>query len=81
MPHVEVLGRDECSLCTKVEAVVHRAAEAGLCTWEKVDVDRDKALLVRYGVDVPVVRIDGEVRFRHFLSGKVLREALREATC
>ena len=80
-PHVKVLGRRECCLCEPVRAVVQQAADQGLCTWEPVDVDRDKALLVRYGMDVPVVLVNGTERFRHRLEFGDLQKALGEAVC
>ena len=80
-PHVEVLGRRQCGLCDEAKAVVRRAAESGLCTWESVDVDCDKALLVKYGLDVPVIRVDGKVRFMHHLNEEAFGEVLLNSSC
>ncbi len=66
--HLQLMSRRQCCLCDDAKRVVKQAAEQGLCTWEVVDVDCDKALLVRYGNDVPVLLIDGEKRFQHCVS-------------
>jgi len=75
-PHIQVLSRRHCCLCDDAMAVVTAAAEQGLCTWETVHVDHDKALLVRYGMDVPVLLVDGRELFRHRVSADDLHASL-----
>ncbi|MDX8401482.1 MAG: glutaredoxin family protein [Mariprofundaceae bacterium] len=75
-PLVQVMSRRDCCLCEDAKAVVREARDAGLCRMEVVDVDRDKALLVRYGLDVPVILIDGEEHARHRLDPVAFRHAL-----
>lgn len=67
-PHFQLLSRNGCCLCEDAKAAVDTLAGRGQCTWDLVDVDRDKALLVRYGLDVPVLLADGEVVGRHHIS-------------
>ncbi|HXH72912.1 MAG TPA: glutaredoxin family protein [Mariprofundaceae bacterium] len=76
LPHVQVMSRRECCLCEDAKEIVAAQAESGLCTWEVIDVDRDKALLVRYGMDVPVLLIDGRQAFMHRVAADELRSAL-----
>jgi len=78
---VQVMSRHDCGLCEHAVMVVKQAAEQGLCTWESIDVDRDKSLLVRYGMDVPVVLVNGELRFRHRLESGALMAELGGVTC
>ena len=77
MPHVQLMSRRGCCLCDAAKKVVAAAAADGLCSWETVDVDTDKALLLRYGHDVPVLLMNGEERFRHRIEAADLRAALR----
>ncbi|MFQ5344831.1 MAG: glutaredoxin family protein [Mariprofundus sp.] len=78
-PHIQLLSRRNCCLCEDAKAVVAAAAEQGLCSWETVNVDHDKALLVRYGLDVPVLLDnDGKELFRHRVSEDALQKALAE---
>lgn len=81
MPHVQLMSRKECCLCDVAKEVVVEAAARGLCTWETVNVDTDKALLVKYGMDVPVILINGEKRFMHRVSAEELLPALEAAVC
>lgn len=80
-PHVKVMSRHECGLCEAAKTVVRQAASQGLCTWECVDVDRDKALLARYGMDVPVVLVNDAECFRHRLEANALNMVLEACEC
>jgi len=73
------MSRRQCCLCDDAKDVVALQAEAGRCTWEVVDVDQDKGLLVKYGMDVPVVLIDGRQAFKHQLSAAELQSELVQA--
>ncbi|MDQ7010446.1 MAG: glutaredoxin family protein [Mariprofundaceae bacterium] len=80
LPHVQIMSRSQCCLCDDAKAVVSRLAEQpGMCTWEVVRIDADAGLMRRYGLDVPVILIDGVVTFRHRVSPEALAQALREA--
>jgi len=79
-PHIQLLSRRNCCLCEDAKAVVAAAAEQGLCSWETVNVDHDKALLVRYGLDVPVLLVDGIELFRHRVSANDLQASLTALT-
>jgi len=81
MAHVQLMSRRQCCLCDDAKQVVADVAGQGLCTWETVDVDTDKALLVRYGKDVPVLLIDGEKSFEHRVTHEALQRALEVAAC
>jgi glutaredoxin len=75
------MSRRQCCLCDDAKLIVAVAAEQGLCTWETVDVDTDKALLVKYGNDVPVIMINGKKSFEHRVSAEDLRSALEGVLC
>ncbi|MDX8391742.1 MAG: glutaredoxin family protein [Mariprofundaceae bacterium] len=79
--HLQLMSRRQCCLCEDAKKTVAQAAERGLCTWEVIDVDRDKGLLVRYGNDVPVVLINGEKVFQHRISSAELYQALERESC
>lgn len=48
---------------------------------QTLNVDTDKALLARYGNDVPVLLIDGEKRLQHRFTAEELRRTLEAAAC
>jgi len=79
-PHIQLLSRRNCCLCEDAKAVVAAAAEQGLCSWETINVDRDKALLVRYGLDVPVLLADGRELFKHRVTEDALLSSLADLT-
>jgi len=76
LPHIHLLSRHRCGLCDEARVVLEAVAEQGLCTWEMVNVDADKALLVRYGMDVPVLLVDDVELFRHRVNVQGLTDAL-----
>lgn len=45
-----------------------------------LDVDADSALIAAYGLEVPVVMVDGRVRFRGAVNRVLLRRLLRAAS-
>lgn len=76
-PEVVVYTRERCGLCRTAEAVVAREARGA--SIRHVDIDADDALVVRYGIRVPVVTVDGvEVAEAEVPPGRV-RAAVRAA--
>lgn len=59
-----IYTREQCGCCRKaIELVESRRRRLGFAL-ELVDVDTDPALAERYGHTVPVVLVDGKVRFK-----------------
>ncbi|MFQ5581420.1 MAG: glutaredoxin family protein [Mariprofundaceae bacterium] len=80
LPHVQIMSRSQCCLCDDAKAVVSKLAEQqGTYTWEEVNIDGDTDLMRRYGMDVPVLLIDGVVSFKHRVTVSGLTRALHEA--
>jgi len=77
-PHIQLLSRQNCCLCEDAKLVVSSLEQQGLCSWETVNVDHDKALLIRYGMDVPVLLMDGKELFRHRVTEDALKSILVE---
>lgn len=78
IPHIRLMTRRECCLCDEAKAVLEAAAAEGHCSWEPVDVDCDKSLLVRFGLDVPVLMLEQDVIFKHRVSRDELISLLRK---
>ncbi|NGP52817.1 glutaredoxin family protein [Thioalkalivibrio sp. XN8] len=70
-----IYTRRDCSLCEQMEAAVREVAGAG-AEVALVDIDDSPALSARFGRDVPVLCLDGEVVCKHFLDPERLRAAL-----
>jgi len=75
-PHIQLLSRRDCRQCEDAKGVIATVAEQGLCSWEMAKLDHDKTLLVRYGLDVPVLLVDGRVLFKHRVSPTDLQTSL-----
>jgi len=56
-----IYSRPGCHLCDEMKAVVERVARsaAGPLTIEAIDISTDPALEARYGVEIPVLMVDG----------------------
>ena len=70
---VVLYTRDGCHLCDDAKQLLE---QHGLSPVE-VDIDDDPALLTEYNECVPVVKIDGKVRFRGKISPILLERLLR----
>jgi glutaredoxin len=78
LTHVEVVTytRQGCHLCEQAWALLQRAQQRHGFTLRQVDVDGDAELVRQYGECVPVVMIDGKVRFRGVVNGVLLERLL-----
>lgn len=71
-----VYSRDNCCLCDQAwEQLLLAQREFGF-ELEKIDVDEDPALVAEYGTCVPVVLVNGKVRFRGQVNEVLLRRLL-----
>jgi glutaredoxin len=59
-----VYSKPGCHLCDDMKALIHRVIaqrpEAGDLSLEEIDVSTDRELLDRYGLEIPVLLIDGK---------------------
>jgi glutaredoxin len=76
---VVMYTRAGCHLCDEAWAVLETERRRFGFTLSKVDVDTDTLLAERYGHEVPVVTVGGEVRFRGRVNAVLLRRLLRGA--
>jgi glutaredoxin len=65
-------GRPGCHLCEDARAVLVRVGEP----FAEVDIERDDALHARLLERIPVVTLDGEDLFEHFVDESLLRARL-----
>lgn len=72
---LEVYSRDGCHLCEEAMELL-RGYSAFLPPVQEVDIDADPALRSRFDTEVPVVAIDGKVRFKGRVSEVLLRRLI-----
>jgi glutaredoxin len=71
-PSVTLYTRAGCHLCEDARRVLEAHGLVPMC----VDIDADSELCKRFGTCVPVVEIDGRVRFRGRIEPMLLRRLL-----
>lgn len=76
-PEVVVYTRSGCGLCHRAEQLVAR--EARRAHVRHIDVDAAEDLIVRFGVRVPVVTVDGTEVAELELAAGTVRRAVRAA--
>jgi hypothetical protein len=73
-------GAPECHLCERALEIVHEAeAELGF-ELILVDISDDPELEARYREHLPVLEIDGDRAFTHFVDPVALRERIARST-
>ncbi len=70
---VVMYTRAGCHLCDEAWEVLEVERRRFGFALRRVDVDADTLLAERYGQEVPVVTVDGEVRFRGRVNAALLR--------
>ncbi|MGH7173424.1 MAG: glutaredoxin family protein [Gemmataceae bacterium] len=73
---VVLYTRQGCHLCEQAWQRLEQSRQRYAFTLRQVDIDDDPELLRRYGECVPVVTIDGKVRFRGVVNGVLLERLL-----
>ncbi len=73
-------SRPGCHLCDEMKAVVQRAAQAAAepITIDEVDISSDRALEARYGLEIPVLLIDGRKAAKVRITEEALTRLLRD---
>jgi glutaredoxin len=70
--------RQACHLCDDAKAVLEITGQRYALVLQVVDVDSNPDLADRYGMEVPVVMVDGRVRFRGRVNAALLERLLRQ---
>lgn len=75
-PEIVLYGARSCELCKSAEGVLDRLAHELGFDYRKVDIGGIAVLEAAYREHIPVVEIDGERVFTHFVPPQALRERL-----
>lgn len=73
---VTVFTRHDCGCCRKAIDLLNTYRRKHNLAIELVDVDSDPALAAEHGLTVPVVAIDGKVRFKGMVNPVLLDRLL-----
>jgi glutaredoxin len=72
MSTVTLYTRPGCHLCDDARAVIERVRERAPFQLVEIDIESDDALHRAYLERIPVVELDGEELFEHFVDEAVL---------
>jgi glutaredoxin len=72
-PRIVLYSREGCHLCEEAKVLLEQCGLQTVC----VDIDDDTTLIKRFGTCVPVMEIDGRVRFRGRIEPVLLRRLVR----
>jgi len=75
--HVILFTRQGCHLCEQAWLLLQREQRRYHYRLEVVDVDSQEELAVQFGDQVPVVTVNGEIRFRGGINPVLLTRLLR----
>jgi glutaredoxin len=73
---LQIFSRPGCHLCDEMKAVVDPIARELGAVVEEVDIAADPALEREYGLEIPVLRINGRKAFKYRVSEPELRARL-----
>lgn len=73
-----IYSRPGCHLCDEMKAVVVRVARTVPLTIEEIDISADPDLERRYGVEIPVLLVDGKKAAKYRLTEAQLRRMLAQ---
>ena len=75
-----IYSKPGCHLCDDMKSVVHRVvtqhAEHAI-TIDEIDISTDPDLLDRYGLEIPVLLIEGKKVAKYRVSERELRQMIR----
>jgi glutaredoxin len=75
-----IYSRPGCHLCDVMKATVGRvAADCGVAV-EEIDISSDPSLEARYGLEIPVLMVDGQKIAKYRVSAEEVRRALAART-
>jgi glutaredoxin len=72
--------RPGCHLCEAARQAMRAAGCEGRYTLREIDIDGDPELSRRYGLDIPVILINGVQTFKHRLTASEFEREIRRAS-
>ena len=79
MAALTIYSRPGCHLCDEMKAIVHRVADAAKppVAVEEIDISTDPDLEARYGLEIPVLLVDGKKAAKYRITEEALAQIVR----
>jgi glutaredoxin len=71
-----IYSRPGCHLCDDMKAVVTRVARTIPLSLREIDISTDAALLAEYGLEIPVLLVEGKKAAKYRIGEEELRRVL-----
>jgi glutaredoxin len=71
-----IYSRPGCHLCDDMKAVVTRVARTIPLTLQEIDISTDAALEAEYGLEIPVLLVEGKKAAKYRIGEEELRKVL-----
>jgi hypothetical protein len=75
--NLAVYSRPGCHLCDEMKAVIARVARAVPLTLREIDISSDPELEARYGLEIPVLMIEGKKAAKYRITEEELTRILQ----
>ncbi len=73
---VTIYSRPGCHLCDEMKAVVRRVAQSVPLQVEEIDISTSRDLEDRYGLEIPVLLVEGKKAAKYRIGEEELRRVL-----
>ena len=77
-PLLRFYTKENCHLCDVAFKIIERAAKKIKFTIETVDITQSDDLMMKYGIEIPVIEIDGKLEFKNKVAEKELLRSIRK---
>jgi glutaredoxin len=68
--------RRDCDLCREMESVIDEVIPRFQASLKRVEIDGDSALEAQFGIEVPVLFVNGRKAFKYRCTARELRKRL-----
>lgn len=76
VPRLTIYSRPGCHLCEDMKSVVLRVAQSVPLDLDEIDISTDRQLEELYGLEIPVLLIDGKKTAKYRIGEEELRRRL-----
>lgn len=80
MRRLTLYSKPGCHLCDEMKYVIDSVSARVPLSLEVIDISTDGGLMERYGVEIPVLLIDGKKAAKYRLTAEELERRLRQTT-
>jgi len=75
-PTLTIYSKPGCHLCDDIKQLVIRLSQSMPLRLEEIDISQDPELEARYGLEIPVLMVDGRKAAKYRISDGELRRLL-----